>query len=266
MVERYGANVVELKTDEEIELMAEAGRIVARALQAVAERAQPGVRLRDLDEVAAKVIADAGARPSFLDYHPHFAPSPFPASICTSVNDVVVHGIPDDYVLREHDLLSVDCGAERAGFHGDSAITVPVGGPRSEDQRMLTDAKRALATAIDAAQVGARLGDVSAAIGRIGRQGGYGIPHDFGGHGIGRKMHEDPPVPNEGAPGKGFRLRPGLVIALEPMFTAGGSDRYRMAADGWSLCTVDGSRAVHVEHTVAITRAGPIVLTAPPTP
>ncbi|MQA11394.1 MAG: type I methionyl aminopeptidase [Pseudonocardiaceae bacterium] len=254
--------MVELKTDTEIAAMREAGRVVARALDAVARHAEPGVPLRELDAVAAGVIADAGARPSFLNYQPHFASSPFPGVICTSVNDVVVHGIPDDYRLAEHDLLSVDCGAELGGFHGDSAVTIPVGGLRDADAKMLEDARSALRAGIEAATAGARMGDMSEAIGRIGRRGGYGIPADFGGHGVGRRMHEDPPVPNEGRPGKGFPLRPGLVIALEPMFMAGGRDGYRIADDGWSLCTIDGSRAVHVEHTVAITEGGPVVLTA----
>lgn len=242
--------------------MRTAGRVVAQALDAVRSKAAIGVSLRELDAIAAAVIRDAGARSSFLHYHPHFAPTPYPAVICASVNDVVVHGIPDGYRLRDGDVLSVDCGAELGGFHGDSAITIIIGEPREADARLVAHAEQALAAGIAAAVPGARLGDVSHAVGTIGRAAGYGIPADFGGHGVGRQMHEDPPVPNDGRPGRGMVLRPGLVIAIEPMFMAGGQDAYRTADDGWALCTVDGSRAAHAEHTVAVTAAGPVVLTA----
>ena len=254
--------MVELKTDDELAVMREAGRVVARALAAARTAASVGVSLRALDEAAADVIRAAGARSSFLHYQPHFAPTPYPAVICTSVNDVVVHGIPDDYRLRDGDLLSVDCGAELDGFHGDSAFSMIVGAAHDADERLVAHAEQALAAGIAAAVVGARLGDVGHAVGTIGRAAGYGIPADFGGHGVGRQMHEDPPVHNEGHPGRGLPLRPGLVIAIEPMFMAGGRDRYRIKPDGWSLCTVDGSRAAHVEHTVAVTTDGPVVLTA----
>jgi len=254
--------MVELKTDDELALMREAGRVVARALAAARDAATVGVSLRELDEAAAEVIRAAGARPSFLHYQPHFAPTPYPAMICASVNDVVVHGIPNDYRLRDGDLLSVDCGAELDGFHGDSAFSMIVGASHEADERLVAHTEQALAAGIAAAVVGARLGDIGHAVGTIGRAAGYGIPADFGGHGVGRRMHEDPPVHNEGHPGRGMPLRPGLVIAIEPMFMAGGRDRYRIKPDGWSLCTVDGSRAAHVEHTIAVTTDGPVVLTA----
>jgi methionyl aminopeptidase len=254
--------MVELKSDAELALMREAGRVVAQALAAVREQAVVGVSLRALDTIAATVIKDAGAQPSFLHYHPRFAPTPYPAVICASVNDVVVHGIPDDYRLADGDLLSVDCGAELQGFHGDSAISMLIGQPRADDAQLVARAEQALAAGIAAAVPDARLGDIAHAVGTVGRAAGYGIPADFGGHGVGRRMHEDPAVPNDGRPGRGLRLRPGLVIAIEPMFMAGGRDRYRVKPDGWALCTVDGSRAAHVEHTVAVTAAGPQVLTA----
>lgn len=255
--------MVELKTDAELALMRAAGRVVAQALAAVREQAAVGVSLRELDAVAAGVIDKAGATSSFLHYLPHFAPTPYPAVLCTSVNEVIVHGIPDDYRLRDGDLLSVDFAAELDGFHADSAFSMIIGTPRPDDERLIAHAERALAAAIAAAVPGNTLGDIGHAVSAIGRPAGYGIPEDFGGHGVGRRMHEDPPVPNEGRAGRGMKLRPGLVIAIEPMFTAGGRDRYRVRPDGWALYTVDGSRAAHVEHTVAVTEHGPLVLTAP---
>ena len=253
--------MVEFKSAHEIAAMREAGRVVAHALEACVRAAVVGTSLRELDDVARTVIADAGARPSFLHYLPAFAPTPFPAVICTSVNQVVVHGIPDDYRLADGDLLSIDCGAELGGLHGDAATSIIVGTPDPADEALIATAREALDAGIAAAVPGGRLGDVSHAVGAIGRRAGYGIPGDFGGHGIGRRMHEDPSVPNEGRPGHGFPLEPGLVIAIEPMFMAGGRDDYRRADDGWALRTSDGSRAAHVEHSVAVTEDGPLVLT-----
>ncbi len=254
--------MVELKSATEIDSMRKAGRVVAHALAAVHDAAAVGVELCDLDRAARKVLASFGADSPFLNYHPRFAPSPFPAVICASVNDAVVHAIPDNYQLADGDLVSIDCGALLDGWAGDAAISFIVGTPRTQDQALVDTTCRALAAGIDAAQPDARLGDVGHAIGSIGRAAGYGIPADFGGHGIGRRMHEDPGVPNEGRAGRGLRLRPGLVLAIEPMFMAGGKDRYRHADDGWALHTIDGSRAAHWEHTVAITADGPRVLTA----
>jgi methionine aminopeptidase, type I len=253
---------VELKTDTELEAMRAAGRVVAKALQAVRTHAAVGVPLRELDAVAAEVIRESGAKPAFLNYKPGFAPTPFPAVICASVNDVVVHGIPNRYRLRDGDLVSIDCGARLDGWTGDAAISFIVGTPRPEDVRLVETTERALEAGIAAAVVGGRLGDIGHAIASVGRPAGYGIVTDFGGHGIGRRMHEDPSVPNESRPGRGLTLRHGLVLAIEPMFMAGGRDRYRTARDGWALHTIDGSRAAHVEHTVAITEDGPRVLTA----
>ncbi|MGW5362281.1 type I methionyl aminopeptidase [Actinopolymorpha pittospori] len=255
--------MVEFKTASEIAAMREAGRVVAHALEACAKEARPGTSLLELDEVARAVLAADGARSSFLHYRPHFAPTAYPAVLCTSVNEVIVHGIPDDYRLRDGDLLSIDFGAELGGFHGDAARSLVVGRADPADEQLIATAWAALEAGITAAQPGGRLGDISHAIGQIGRGAGYGIPDGFGGHGIGRKMHEDPSVPNDGRPRRGFPLRPGLVIAIEPMFMAGGDDAYHVARDGWSLRTSDGSRAAHVEHSVAITEDGPVILTLP---
>jgi methionyl aminopeptidase len=236
---------------------------VATALAAVREEAAVGTSLLELDDVAAGVLADHGAISSFQHYHPHFAPTPFPAVICASVNDVIVHGIPSDYRLRDGDLVSIDFGAAVDGFHGDAAISFCVGSPDPADVALIADTQAALEAGIAAAVPGGRLGDVSAAVGRVGRGRGYGIPAGFGGHGVGRAMHEDPSVPNEGRPGRGLPLRPGLTIAIEPMFLAGGRDPFVTDADGWALRTADGSRAAHIEHTIAVTEDGPVVLTAP---
>jgi methionyl aminopeptidase len=254
--------VVELKTQGEIDAMRAAGRIVADALAAVRERARADVPLTDLDQVAREVLAEAGATSPFLGYQPGFASTPFPAVICTSVNDAALHGIPTSYRLADGDLLSVDCGAVLDGWAGDAAISLTVGVPRPADVRLIETAQAALQAGIAAAVAGARIGDVSAAIGAIGRAHGCGINTDFGGHGVGHQMHEAPSVPNEGRAGRGMKLLPGLVIAIEPWFLAGGTDAYCVDQDGWTLRSADGSRAAHVEHTIAVTEDGPRILTA----
>ncbi|WP_199443451.1 type I methionyl aminopeptidase [Umezawaea beigongshangensis] len=254
--------MIELKTPTELDAMREAGRVVAAALAAVRAHAVPGVSLLELDHVADTVIHEAGARSSFRDYLPSFAPTPFPGVICASVNDVIVHGIPDERRIADGDLVSIDCGAHLDGWHGDSAISFVVGTADRADLELVDTAERALAAGIAACVPGARLSDVSHAIGLLGRAAGYGIPRDFGGHGIGRAMHESPGVANDGEPGRGPTLLPGMAIAIEPMFMAGGRDAYRTAEDGWALRTTDGSRAAHVEHSVAIREDGPQVLTA----
>jgi methionyl aminopeptidase len=255
--------MVTLKSTAELAAMREAGRVVARTLQRVVEAAGPGVRLSRLDEVAADSIREHGAKPSFLHYHPPFAPYPFPAVLCLSVNDVVVHGIPDGHALRDGDILSVDCGAIVAGYHGDAAVTVPIGQVDAEARRLIDTTRAALDAGVAAAVAGARMGDLAHAVERVGRGAGYGILADHTGHGIGQAMHEDPPVPNTGRPGRGLLLREGLVLAIEPMFLEGGRDSYRLLPDGWSVATDDGSRAAHWEHTVAVTADGPAVLTVP---
>jgi methionyl aminopeptidase len=252
----------ELKTEAEVAVMREAGQIVAAALDAAHRRAAVGVPLRALDEVAAAVIAARGAEPLFLDYHPRWAPSPFPGVICASVNDIVVHGIPSDQRLADGDLVSIDCGARFQGWCGDAAISFVVGEPDPRDLELVATTEKALEAGIAAVRPGNTMGDVGAAIASVARGAGFGLLADHGGHGIGRRMHEDPSVPNEGRAGRGMRLEPGLVLALEPMLVAGGRDDYRMDDDGWAVRTRDGSRAAHAEHTVAVTATGPRVLTA----
>ncbi|GGW51314.1 type I methionyl aminopeptidase [Streptomyces caelestis] len=254
--------MVELKTDTSIDAMYEAGQVVARALTAAQKAADVGVSLLELDEVAHDVLREAGATSPFLGYRPSFAPTPFPAVLCVSVNDAIVHGVPTRYRLRDGDLVSLDFGAELGGWVGDSALSFVVGTPRQADLRLIETAERALAAGIEAAVVGNRIGDIAHAIGTVCRAAGYGIPDGFGGHGIGRRMHEDPGVPNEGRPGRGMRLRHGMVLAIEPMVIGGGTDGFHAAPDGWTLKTDDGSRAAHAEHTVAITESGPRILTA----
>ncbi|MEW2516740.1 type I methionyl aminopeptidase [Actinacidiphila alni] len=253
--------MVEIKTDAALDAMREAGRVVAQALAAAREAAAVGVRLRELDEAARAVLDKAGAASPFLGYQPSFAPTPFPAVLCASVNDAVAHGIPDDYRLRDGDLVSIDCGAELDGWTGDAAVSFIVGTARPADVELIAATRRALDAGIAAAVVGHRIGDISHAIGSAARAARCGMPADFGGHGIGRRMHEDPHVPGRGRPGRGFPLRHGLALAIEPMLMAGGSDTYRTDADGWTLRTVDGSRAAHIEHTIAVTEQGPRVLT-----
>jgi methionyl aminopeptidase len=254
--------VVELKTPGEIQAMRAAGRVVAQALEAVRAHAAMGTRLAELDQVARSVLEHAGAVSPFLGYQPGFAPTPFPAVICASVNDVALHGIPGRQRLADGDLLSVDCGAVLDGWAADAAISFTVGQPREADVRLIDTTRAALKAGIAAALVGAKIGDISAAIGAVGRAAGYGISTDYGGHGVGRSMHEAPSVPNEGRAGRGLKLSGGLVIAIEPWFLAGGDDKYRVDADGWTLRSADGGRAAHVEHTVAITDQGPLILTA----
>lgn len=253
--------MVEIKTRAEIEAIRAAGKVVADILAAARAAAAPGVALKELDDAARTVLRDAGATSPFLNYQPKFAPVPYPAVICTSVNDAALHGIPDGYRLRPGDLLSVDAGATLDGWVGDAAVSFTVGEASEADARLISVTEAALADGIAAAVPGGRLGDISAAIGTAGRAGGYGISTDLGGHGVGRTMHEDPHIPNMGKRGRGLRLVPGLVLAIEPWFMAGGSDDIYVADDGWTIKTGDGSRAAHAEHTVAITDDGPVILT-----
>jgi methionyl aminopeptidase len=253
--------VIELRTPGELDAMRAAGAVVADMLAAVRAAAAPGVRLTELDAVARDVLADAGATSPFLGYAPLPTTPPFPGVVCLSVNDVALHGIPTPEPLADGDLLSVDAGATLDGWVGDAAITFPVGTARPADRPLVAAAEQALQAGIAAAVPGNRVGDISAAIAAVGRAAGCGINTDQGGHGVGRSMHEAPSVPNEGRPGRGLPLRAGLVIAIEPWFLAGGSDDYRVDADGWTLRSADGSRAAHVEHTVAVTDDGPRILT-----
>jgi methionyl aminopeptidase len=254
--------MVAFKTPREIALMRDAGRVVARTLERVAEAAAPGVPLAELDAIGARTIKELDAKPSFLHYHPSWAASPYPGVLCLSVNEVVVHGVPDRRTLKPGDILSIDCGAVVGGYHGDAAITIPIGTVDAAATRLMDVTREALNKGIEAAVTGNRLGDISYAVESVARAAGYGILEGCTGHGIGTAMHEDPAVPNTGRPRRGLRLREGLTIAIEPMLIEGGHDGGRNLRDGWAIATEDGSRAAHFEHTIAVTADGPVVLTA----
>lgn len=253
--------MIELRTPAEIEQMKAAGSFVARVLETTRDAAAVGVNLLDLDSLAHSMIREAGAESCYIDYHPSFGGSPFGKVICTSVNDAALHGLPHDYVLRDGDMLSLDFAASVDGWVCDSATTIIVGTPRPDDLALITATERALAAGIQQARVGKRMGDISAAIGDVAADAGYPVNLDFGGHGVGRTMHGDPHVPNDGRPGRGLKLRAGLVIAIEPWFIPD-TDEIYTDDDGWTLRSRTGTRAAHAEHTVAITANGPIVLTA----
>ena len=236
--------------------MRRAGRITADAISFVLEAVRPGVTTAELDALGERAIRDAGATPSFKGYRG------FPASICTSVNDQVVHGIPGDRVVEEGDLLSLDVGAIWEGYHGDSAVTVIVGEPPSDAaEKLVRVTEDALETGIGQLQVGGRLSDVGAAVQQIVEGAGFSVVREYVGHGIGQSLHEDPPIPNFGEPGRGPKIAPGLVVAIEPMVNLGGWET-RVLADDWTVVTADGSLSAHFEHTIAITDDGPEVLTA----
>ncbi|MGB7450265.1 MAG: type I methionyl aminopeptidase [Ornithinimicrobium sp.] len=253
--------MIELKTPAEIDAMRPAGRFVAEVLTRLADAADIGVNLLELDALAHEMIRKRGAESCYIDYHPSFGAMPFGKVLCTSVNDAVLHGLPHDYVLRDGDLLSLDFAAQVEGWVCDSAVTRVVGQAREEDVRLIDTTSRALDAAIEVARPGGRIGDISAAIASVARAEGLSINTEFGGHGVGRTMHGEPHIPNDGKAGRGFPLRPGLVIAIEPWFLHT-TDRLFTDPDGWTLRSVDGSRGAHCEHTVAITDADPVVLTA----
>jgi len=253
--------VIELFNAAEIQRLRVAGAFVADVLSQLRDAADVGVNLLELDALAERLIADRGAVSCYVDYHPSFGAMPFGKVLCTSVNDAVLHGLPHDYRLRDGDLLSLDFAASVDGWVADSATSLVVGTPREEDLALIATTERALAAAIDEARVGNRLGDISHAIGTVARDAGLSVNLQFGGHGVGRTMHGDPHVPNDGRPGRGLPLKPGLVIALEPWFMHG-TDEIYTDRDGWTLRSADGSRGAHSEHTVAITQDGPLVLTA----
>jgi methionyl aminopeptidase len=242
---------------DDLRCMRAAGRVVAEMHDAIRTVVRPGVTTLQLDQVAREVLARRGARSNFLGYHG------FSGVICASVNDELVHGIPGPRVLEEGDLVSIDCGAIVDGWHGDAAFTMGVGEISAEAQRLIETADRALAAAIEQMRPGRHLGDVGAAVDAVVSAAGYGSPHDYCGHGIGRAMHEDPDVPNRGRRGKGPRLEVGVVLAIEPMLIGGGRDDVRELDDGWTVVTADGSLATHSEHTVAVTEDGPEILTLP---
>lgn len=242
------------KSEAEIEIMAAAGQIVADCLDTLAAAVKPGIATRELDDLAEQFIVSRGGTPTFKGYRG------FPKSICSSPNDMVVHGIPGRYRVRQGDLLSIDVGVTFHGFVGDSALTVPVGNVSARATKLMAATRASLEAGIEQCQAGGHLGDVSHAVQEVVEAAGFNVVRTLVGHGIGRQMHEDPQVPNFGDAGKGARLEPGMVLAIEPMVNAGGHEVF-VGADGWAIHTVDGSLSAHFEHTVAITENGPRVLT-----
>jgi len=253
--------VIELRTPAQIDQMRPAGRFVASVITSLADKAAVGVNLLELDERAHKMIRDAGAESCYIDYHPSFGASPFGKVLCTSVNDAVLHGLPHDYTLQDGDLLSVDFAASVDGWVSDSALSVIVGTPDPKDQALIDTTQRALDAGIAAARPGNKLGDISFAIGSVAAEAGLKVNLQFGGHGVGRTMHGEPHVPNDGRAGRGLKLKPGLVIAIEPWFLHT-TDEIQFDPDGWTIRSADGSRGAHTEHTIAITSGDPVVLTA----
>jgi methionyl aminopeptidase len=248
--------MIQIKTEAEIALMRTAGLLVGQTLERLRESVAPGVSTADLDAIAEKSIRDGGGVPSFLGYHG------FPATICASVNDEIVHGIPGPRVLREGDVISLDCGAIVEGYHGDAAITVPVGEVSAELTELMRVCEESMWAGFAAAHLGGRVSDISHAVEtHVRAQGSFGIVEEYGGHGIGTEMHQDPHVLNYGRPGRGPKLVKGLALAVEPMITVG-SPRTRMLPDDWTVVTADGGWAAHFEHTFTLTEAGPWVLTA----
>jgi methionyl aminopeptidase len=242
------------KTDAEIERMARTGRIVVEALALIGEHVRPGRTTAELDALADEFIRSHGGVPTFKGYRG------YPASICTSPNDMIVHGIPGPYALQEGDVLSVDVGVTLDGYVGDSSYTFAVGRIDAEAERLLEVGQEALAAGIEQCQPGGRLSDISHAIQRVTEENGFSVVRALVGHGVGRSMHEDPQIPNFGPPGRGPELAPGMVFAIEPMINAGGPD-IRVEDDQWSIRTADGSLSAHFEHTVAVTEDGPRILT-----
>ncbi|TCB96825.1 type I methionyl aminopeptidase [Micromonospora zingiberis] len=255
--------MIEFKSAEEIARMAVTGQFVGELLAELSGVAAVGVNLMDLEHHARRRIAERGAESCYWDYAPSFGRGPFRNVLCLSVNDAVLHGLPHDYVLRDGDLLSIDMAVVIDGWAADSALSVVVGTPDPADLRLIEATEVALEAAIVAAQPGGRLGDISAAIGGVADSYGYPVNAEFGGHGIGRTMHEAPHVSNNGRARRGMKLEPGLTIAIEPWFCRS-TDKIKFDADGWTIRSADGSRTAHSEHTVAITAAGPQVLTRRP--
>ena len=249
-----GASGINVKSPQELQSMRQAGQVVAAAIEALLAAIQPGMKAKDLDFIADREIRRLGASPSFKGYRG------FPATICVSFNEEIVHGIPGDRVVREGDIVSIDVGAIVDDHHGDSAVTVAVGNVPPEVERLIETTRLSLEEGIKAAVTGNRVGDISAAIQRFAEPGGYGIVREYVGHGIGRSLHEEPSVPNFGEVGRGPLLKPGMVIAIEPMLNMGGWQT-RILQDNWTVVTADGSLSAHFEHTLAVTEQGPEVLT-----
>jgi methionyl aminopeptidase len=245
------------KSRDQITLMRRAGKVVAEMHEVCIRAARPGATTADVDRAAREVIDRRGARSNFLNYRG------FPAVVCTSPNEVIVHGIPsDDVVLAEGDILSIDCGAIIEGWHADAAVTVPVGEIDDESRRLLEVTRKSLEAAIEQVVQGKRLGDIGAAVEGTAEGAGFSVVREYVGHGIGTAMHEEPQVPNYGPPGRGLKLREGHVLAIEPMVNAGGPET-ELLDDGWTVVTADGRRSAHFEHTIAVSTNGPEVLTLP---
>jgi methionyl aminopeptidase len=245
---------ITLKSPEQIAKMRQAGRVVAEMLQACADAARPGMTTNDLDKVARGVLAKRKAKSNFLGYHG------YPAVICTSPNNVIVHGIPGNYRLEEGDIISIDCGAIIDGWHGDAARTIPVGEISEEARKLITVTEESLWAGIQHVRAGARLTDIGHAVQTVAEGAGFSVVREYVGHGIGRAMHEEPQVPNYGEPGKGIKLKVGHVLAVEPMVNLGAADT-ELNDDGWTVITADGSLSAHFEHSIAVTDDGPEVLT-----
>jgi methionyl aminopeptidase len=252
--------VIVRKSAQELEQMARAGQIVADTLSLLGQHVRPGTTTAELDRIADEFIRSRGGVPTFKGYR---GPYPYPASICTSPNDIVVHGIPDGYELMEGDVLSVDVGVTLDGFVGDSAYTFKVGEVDEEAERLLEVCSAALHAGIEQAQADGKLTDISHAVQRVTEEAGFSVVKSLVGHGVGRAMHEDPQIPNYGEPGRGPTLAPGMTLAIEPMINAGGQEVV-VRPDQWTIATADGSLSAHFEHTVAITAEGPRILTAAP--
>lgn len=243
-----------IKSEREVATMRKAGRVVAIVLEILSGVIGPGMKTKELDVIAGRELNKLGAKPSFKGYHG------FPANLCVSVNDEIVHGIPGERVLKKGDIVSLDFGSIYDGFQGDAAVTVGVGEVKPEAKRLMDTTEDALEAGIAKAYAGARLGDVSAAVQRCAESAGYSVIREYTGHGIGRQMHEEPQIPNFGQPGTGPVLKKGMVLALEPMVSMG-SWRTRLGSDHWTVSTADGSLSAHFEHTIAITDAEAEVLT-----
>ena len=246
--------MIVIKTDKEIELMQESGRIVALAHEAIKKAIKPGITTGELDAIAEAIIIENGAIPSFKGYHG------YPASICASVNDQVIHGIPGGTTLKEGDIISVDIGAFKNGYHGDAARTHPVGKVSDEALELIKVTEESFFEGLKYCKIGYRLSDVSHAIQSYAEEKGFSVVRDFVGHGIGRLMHEDPPIPNYGAPGRGPRLEKGMALAIEPMINSG-DFKVKVLDDEWTVITKDNSLSAHYENTLIITEGEPLLLT-----
>ncbi len=250
--------MIVLKTRRELELMREAGRISARALKLAGEAVEPGVSTLEIDSIARKYIESQDAVPNFLGLYG------FPAAACISVNNEVIHGIPDsEHILKSGDIVSIDLGASIHGYNGDNAATFACGDVSAEAKRLMDVTKESLYVGLKCAVAGNRVGDISYAVQKYCEDRGYGVVRDYTGHGVGAKLHEDPPIPNYGTPGKGVRLLPGMTIAVEPMINEG-TWRVRQLDNGWTVVTADGKLSAHFENTVAITKSGECVILTDP--